>query len=95
MLGGHVPGTCGVVWVDGRSERRRATGSRSPVRRRVRRTTTRQINGCSVCVDIHTRELEYAGESSERMYTVAAWRSAAAGGRRQLRSPALWCRQPS
>ncbi len=33
-----------------------------------------QINGCSLCVDIHTRELEYAGESSERIYTVAAWR---------------------
>ena len=33
-----------------------------------------QINGCSVCVDIHTRELEYAGESSERIYAVAAWR---------------------
>ncbi len=33
-----------------------------------------QINGCSVCVDIHTRELEYAGESSERIYSVAAWR---------------------
>jgi AhpD family alkylhydroperoxidase len=33
-----------------------------------------QINGCSVCVDIHTRELEYAGESSQRIYTVAAWR---------------------
>ncbi len=27
-----------------------------------------------MCVDIHTRELEYAGESSERIYTVAAWR---------------------
>jgi AhpD family alkylhydroperoxidase len=33
-----------------------------------------QINGCSVCVDIHTRELEFAGERSERIYTVAAWR---------------------
>jgi AhpD family alkylhydroperoxidase len=33
-----------------------------------------QINGCSVCVDIHTRELEHAGERSERMHTVAAWR---------------------
>ena len=33
-----------------------------------------QINGCSVCVDIHSRELEQAGESSERMLTVAAWR---------------------
>jgi AhpD family alkylhydroperoxidase len=33
-----------------------------------------QINGCSVCMDIHSRELEYAGESSERIHTVAAWR---------------------
>jgi AhpD family alkylhydroperoxidase len=35
-----------------------------------------QINGCSVCVDMHTRELEHAGESSERIHTVAAWREA-------------------
>jgi AhpD family alkylhydroperoxidase len=35
-----------------------------------------QINGCSVCVDIHSRELEYAGESGERIHTVAAWREA-------------------
>lgn len=33
-----------------------------------------QINGGSVCLDIHTRELEHAGESSERIHTVAAWR---------------------
>jgi AhpD family alkylhydroperoxidase len=33
-----------------------------------------QINGCSVCVDLHSRELEHAGESSERIHTVAAWR---------------------
>jgi AhpD family alkylhydroperoxidase len=35
-----------------------------------------QINGCSVCVDIHSRELEFAGESSERIHMVAAWREA-------------------
>ena len=35
-----------------------------------------QINGCSVCVDIHSRELEHAGESSERIHMVAAWREA-------------------
>jgi AhpD family alkylhydroperoxidase len=35
-----------------------------------------QINGCSVCVDIHSRELEHAGESSGRIFTVAAWRDA-------------------
>ena len=33
-----------------------------------------QINGCSVCVDMHSRELELAGERSERIHTVVAWR---------------------
>ena len=35
-----------------------------------------QINGCSVCVDIHSRELVHAGESTERIFSVAAWREA-------------------
>jgi AhpD family alkylhydroperoxidase len=35
-----------------------------------------QINSCSVCVDIHTRELEQLGESAERIHLVAAWREA-------------------
>ncbi len=33
-----------------------------------------QINGCSVCVDGHHRILKKAGESDERLVTVAAWR---------------------
>jgi AhpD family alkylhydroperoxidase len=33
-----------------------------------------QINGCGVCVDMHSRELEHAGETSTRINTVAAWR---------------------
>lgn len=33
-----------------------------------------QINGCSVCVDMHCRELKAAGESDERIFAVAAWR---------------------
>lgn len=36
-----------------------------------------QINGCSVCVDMHSRELEHAGESGERIHLVAAWRETA------------------
>ena len=35
-----------------------------------------QINGCSICVDIHSRELKHAGEPDERIYSVAAWREA-------------------
>ena len=33
-----------------------------------------QINGCSVCVDMHARELKEAGESDRRIFAVAAWR---------------------
>jgi AhpD family alkylhydroperoxidase len=35
-----------------------------------------QINGCSVCVDMHARELKKAGESDDRVFAVAAWRDA-------------------
>ena len=31
-----------------------------------------QINGCSVCVDMHARQLKQAGESDERVFAVAA-----------------------
>jgi AhpD family alkylhydroperoxidase len=33
-----------------------------------------QINGCSVCVDMHAQELKQAGEDDRRIFTVAAWR---------------------
>jgi AhpD family alkylhydroperoxidase len=35
-----------------------------------------QINSCSVCVDMHTRGMKQAGETDERLFTVAAWRDA-------------------
>lgn len=35
-----------------------------------------QINGCGVCLDMHTRELKHVGESDERISMVAAWREA-------------------
>jgi AhpD family alkylhydroperoxidase len=33
-----------------------------------------QINGCSVCADMHSRELKAIGEPDERIFTVAVWR---------------------
>jgi AhpD family alkylhydroperoxidase len=36
-----------------------------------------QINGCSVCVGMHAKEMREAGESEERVYAVAAWRDTA------------------
>lgn len=33
-----------------------------------------QMNGCSVCVDMHTHMMKKSGETDERLFTVSAWR---------------------
>ena len=35
-----------------------------------------QINGCGYCVDMHAKALKDAGETDERIFSVAAWREA-------------------
>jgi AhpD family alkylhydroperoxidase len=35
-----------------------------------------QINGCSVCVDMHSRGLRKMGEKDERIFALSAWREA-------------------
>ena len=35
-----------------------------------------QINGCSGCTDMHTKDAAHAGESSTRLNLIAAWRDA-------------------
>jgi AhpD family alkylhydroperoxidase len=35
-----------------------------------------QINGCSVCLDMHSRELKASGEPDERIFMLGAWREA-------------------
>jgi AhpD family alkylhydroperoxidase len=32
-----------------------------------------QINGCSLCVDMHAKSLKRGGETDERLYAIAAW----------------------
>jgi AhpD family alkylhydroperoxidase len=46
------------------------------VTRKLVHVRASQINGCSVCVDMHSRELKKAGETDERLFAVAAWRDA-------------------
>ena len=33
-----------------------------------------QINGCSYCVDMHSREARADGETEQRLYLVSAWK---------------------
>jgi AhpD family alkylhydroperoxidase len=35
-----------------------------------------QINGCAACTEAHTKDAEHAGETSARLFLVAAWREA-------------------
>ena len=39
-------------------------------------TRASQINGCAVCVDIHTKDAAHDGETAVRLNLVAAWRDA-------------------
>ena len=46
-----------------------------------------QINGCSVCTDMHTKDAVHAGETSDRLNLVAAWREADGLHRRRAGRP--------
>jgi AhpD family alkylhydroperoxidase len=48
----------------------------SPQLREMVHLRASQINGCSVCIDMHAKILKRRGESDERIFTVAAWRDA-------------------
>lgn len=47
------------------------------------------INGCAFCVDMHSREALDAGESSRRLFAVAAWREASFFDERERAALAL------
>jgi len=48
--------------------------ARLPVQRELLHLRASQINGCSVCVDMHAKGARQAGESEERVFAVGAWR---------------------
>jgi AhpD family alkylhydroperoxidase len=51
-------------------------GTLPPATQNLVLTRASQINGCAVCVDMHTKDAEHAGETSVRLNLVAAWRDA-------------------
>ncbi len=51
-------------------------GGITPILRKLIHTRASQINGCAVCVDMHSFELKYAGETDERIFALPAWREA-------------------
>src|SRR3954449_7787618 len=65
--------------VDGAMDALNALGAsiaraRLPIPRELVHLRASQINGCSVCVDMHAKAAIKSGESAERVFAVAAWR---------------------
>jgi AhpD family alkylhydroperoxidase len=50
------------------------SAARVPVPRELLHLRASQINGCSVCVDMHAKGARRSGESEERVFAVGAWR---------------------
>jgi AhpD family alkylhydroperoxidase len=48
-----------------------------------------QLNGCAYCLDMHTKDARAAGETEQRLYTVATWREAPFFSERE-RAALLW-----
>ena len=48
--------------------------ARVPVNRELLHLRASQINGCSVCVDMHAKAARQMGESEERVFAIGAWR---------------------
>jgi AhpD family alkylhydroperoxidase len=48
--------------------------ARVPINHELVHLRASQINGCSVCVDMHAKAARKAGESEEKLFAVAAWR---------------------
>jgi AhpD family alkylhydroperoxidase len=47
-----------------------------PINQELVHLRASQINGCSVCVDMHAKAARKAGETEERVFAVGAWREA-------------------
>lgn len=54
------------------------------------RVRASQINGCSYCVDMHTKDARARGEEESRLHLVAVWRDAECFSERE-RAALDWC----
>lgn len=50
---------------------------------RLIQTRASQINGCSFCLDMHTKDARAEGESEQRLYLLDGWREASCYSERE------------
>ncbi|MDH7460982.1 carboxymuconolactone decarboxylase family protein [Chitinophagaceae bacterium 26-R-25] len=51
-----------------------ATTNIAPLHKEMIKIRASQINGCSYCVDKHTRDARKLGETEQRIYALTVWR---------------------
>ncbi|HVI47960.1 MAG TPA: carboxymuconolactone decarboxylase family protein [Chitinophaga sp.] len=51
-----------------------ATTKLTPIQHELIRIRTAQLNGCSYCINAHTRDARKLGETEQRLYALTAWR---------------------
>ncbi|AXK39932.1 carboxymuconolactone decarboxylase family protein [Crenobacter cavernae] len=44
--------------------------------RELVKTRVSQLNGCALCIDMHTKDARAEGETEQRLYLLSAWREA-------------------
>lgn len=55
-------------------ERYIASSSLDPIHKELIRIRASQINGCSYCIDIHTKDARKLGVTEQRIYLLSAWK---------------------
>lgn len=51
-----------------------STISITPLQKELIKVRTSQINGCSYCIDAHSKEARKLGETEQRLYLLHAWK---------------------
>jgi AhpD family alkylhydroperoxidase len=60
-----------------------------PVLRELVKLRASILNGCAYCIDLHSKRARKAGESEQRIYTIAAWQDAPFFSERERAAMAL------
>lgn len=50
-----------------------ATTSLQSIQRELIKIRASQLNGCSYCIDMHTKDARKKGETEQRLYALSAW----------------------
>lgn len=51
-----------------------STSKLTPIQKELIKIRASQLNGCSYCIDMHTKDARKYGETEQRLYLLSAWK---------------------